>query len=194
MDRNVWLVSQYREGNENALETLVRENERLVWSIVNRMPTGICEKEDMFQTGCIGLVKAAQRFDIEKGVVFSTYAVYMIMGEIKKFLRDDGIIKVSRGLKELGLKVKKTATEIFTQSGREASVAEIAKKIGKSEEEVVECLEAGRIPISINKTVGDGEAELGDIIADNSEFDEKIVNYVSLSSATDKLKGRDKLQ
>ena len=192
MDRNIWLVNKYRNGDNNALETLVQENERLVWSVVNHMPQGMCDKEDMFQTGCIGLVKAAQRFDTGKGVMFSTYAVCMIMGEIKKFLRDDGIIKVSRGLKELGIKAKKAAAEISAETGHEASVAEIARKIDKTEEEIVECMEAGAAPVSINKTVGNGETELGEIIADGSVFDESIVNSVSLAQAAQKLKDREK--
>ena len=192
MDRNICLLKEYHNGNEDALERLVKENEKLVWSVVNRMYHGFCEAEDMFQTGCIGLIKAAQRFDFEKGTVFSTYAVYMIMGEIKRFLRDDGMIKVSRGLKELGIKVKKISTEHFLETGKEPSITEIAKKINCSEAEVTECMEASSAPMSINKLVGNGEIELESFISDDIGFDEKIINSVTLAQAANTLKGREK--
>ena len=192
MDRNTLLIKQYQMGDKSALDVLVKENDRLVWSVVNKMPSSICEKEDLFQTGCIGLIKAAKRFDCEKGVMFSTYAVYMIMGEIKKFLRDDGMIKVSRGLKELAIKVKKTAAEFFQETGSEPSVAQISAKLGKSEEEIVECLEADRKPMSMNKSVGDTNIEFEEIISDKSDFDDGIVNSLSLAQAADKLSNRDK--
>ncbi len=192
MDRNALLIEKYRAGNNEALETLVKENERLVWSIVNRMPVTMGEKEDIFQTGCVGLIKAAKRFDFSKEVMFSTYAVYMIMGEIKKFLRDDGMVKVSRGLKELAVKAKQAANAILSETGHEASAAEIAEKLGRKEEEIIECLEADKKPVSMNRKMGEGETELEDIIAEESGFDESIINSLSIAQAARKLSGREK--
>ncbi len=192
VDRNALLIEKYRSGDNEALSALVKENERLVWSIVARMPIAPGEKEDMFQTGCEGLIKAANRFDLTKGVMFSTYAVYMIMGEIKKFLRDDGMIKVSRSLKELAVKVRHVAAEISAETGSEASAKEIAKRLGKKEEEIIECLEADQKPISINKRVGESESTLEDIIADDTEFDDGIINTLSLAKAAKKLSKKEK--
>lgn len=192
MDRNALLIEKYRAGDKDALDTLVKENERLVWSTVNRMSAAQCEKEDLFQTGCIGLIKAANRFDLNKGVMFSTYAVYMIMGEIKKFLRDDGMIKVSRGLKELAIKVKKEANLFVSDTGREATAKEIAQRLGRSEEEIIACMDADRKPLSINQKTGEGDTELEDIIGEGAFFDEGIVNSLSLEQATKKLSDREK--
>lgn len=192
MDRNALLVEKYRSGDNEALDALVKENERLVWSIVGKMPISLDEKEDIFQTGCIGLIKAANRFDLSKGVMFSTYAVYMIMGEIKKFLRDDGMIKVSRSLKELAIKVKQAANDISATTGQEASVAQIAEKLGKPQEEIIECLEADRKPVSINKKVGDSEITFEDMVAGDSNFDEGIINSLSIAQAAKKLSDKEK--
>ena len=192
MDRNALLIEKYRSGDSNALELLIKENERLVWSVVSRMPVGQAEKEDIFQTGCIGLIKAAKRFDLNKGVMFSTYAVYMIMGEIKRYLRDDGMIKVSRSLKEFAIKVKQTANEILSDCGREATAKEIAGKLGRKEEEVIECLEAVRTPVSINNKVGEGETAFEDLIAADSEFDDGIINNLSVAQAAKKLPEKEK--
>ena len=192
MDRNALLIEKYRSGEKDALDSLVKENERLVWSVVNRMPIVSGEKEDMFQTGCIGLIKAANRFDPGKGVMFSTYAVYMIMGEIKKFIRDDGMIKVSRSLKELAINVRKTQTKILSETGEEATIAQIAERLGKKEEEIVECLEADKKPVSINKPMGESDTSFEEIIASDSDFDEKTVDFLSLAQATSKLSGKEK--
>lgn len=190
MDRNALFIKRFKAGDKDALDELLKENQRLVWSIVNRMPSA--DKEDLFQTGCIGLIKAAKRFDTSKGVMFSTYAVYMIMGEIKKFLRDDGMIKISRSVKELAIKVKKTEAEILADTGKEATIAEIAKKIEKSEEEIIECLEADKKPVSLNKTIGDADNSFEDIISSNSEFDEKIVDFLTVAQEMKKLNNREK--
>lgn len=192
MDKNALLIERYRSGDLEALTTLVDENKRLVWSIVNRMPIKTEEKEDMFQTGCVGLIKAVQRFDLKRGVMFSTYAVYMIMGEIKKFLRDDGMIKVSRSLKELAVKSKQLASEIINETGQEPTTKDIAIRLGRREEEIIECLEADQKPVSINKCVGDGKTDFEDIISDDSRFDENIINSLSLAEAAKKLNGKEK--
>lgn len=190
MDRNALLIKRYNLGDKSALDELVNENQRLVWSVVNRMH--VADKEDLFQTGCIGLIKAAKRFDLSKGVMFSTYAVYMIMGEIKKFLRDDGIIKVSRNIKELSYKVKKAEQEISSNTGKDASISEIAKKLGKTEEEIIECLDADKKPLSLNKSVGDCDTSYEDIIANESCFDNGIVDLLTVAQEIKKLNDREK--
>lgn len=192
MDNNALLVKRYQSGDESALETLIKENEKLVWSVIKHMAVLAGEKEDMFQIGCIGLIKAAKRFDAQKGVMFSTYAVYMIMGEIKKFLRDDGMIKVSRGLKELAAKVKRVSTEIINESGNEPTIAEISQRLGVGEEEVIECLEAVQSPVSINKSIGENDAEFEDFLISDKGFEDEIINKLCLAQETGKLGNREK--
>lgn len=190
MDRNILLIKRYNSGDKGALDELVKENEKLVWSIVKRMPSG--DKEDLFQTGCIGLIKAVKRFDLTKGVMFSTYAVYMIIGEIKKFLRDDGMVKVSRGLKELAVKAKQAANEIELETGAPATPKEIAIKLGKKEEEIIESLEASQSTVSTNVKIGDGETEFEETISADNTFEEMIANNLSLAKATEKLSSKEK--
>ena len=107
MERTCELIRQAKEGNKKAQEILVEENTGLIWSVVKRFQGRGYDKEDLFQIGSIGLLKCIDNFDLERKVKFSTYAVPLIMGEIKQFLRDDGLVKVSRSLKEASYKIKR---------------------------------------------------------------------------------------
>ena len=118
-----------QKGDQSAKELIVKNNLGLVWSIVHRFKNNYYDKEDLFQIGCIGLMKAINNFDVHYGVQFSTYAVPIIMGEIKRYFRDDGTIKVSRSLKELNLKINKTKEKLITLYGYEPTVQEIAKEL-----------------------------------------------------------------
>ena len=136
------LIARFQAGDNEAAETLVQANTALVRSIVKRFLNRSIEYEDLFQIGCMGLVKAISRFDLSYDVRFSTYAVPMIAGEIKRFLRDDGMIKVSRSLKELAARAASAREKLSDKLGREASINEIAKELSEIREIILEyCLE-----------------------------------------------------
>lgn len=180
----VAMIRLAHEGDKIARDTIVNENMGLVWSVVRRFMGRGYETEDLFQIGCIGLIKAIDKFDINYDVQFSTYAVPMIMGEIKRFLRDDGMIKVSRTLKENGWKIKQMSDKLSHELGRDATLNEIAASLGLSIEEVVMALDANIEVESLYKSVyqNDGnEIYLVDKVADSNEnMYADIVNHVLL--------------
>lgn len=157
MEETTKLIQLAHEGDQNAREQLVLDNVGLVWSIVRRFAGRGHELEDLYQIGCIGLIKAIDKFNLEFDVKFSTYAVPMITGEIKRFLRDDGMIKVSRSLKELGMKVSSIREKMIWELGREPGLEELAMRAGVSREEVAASMEASVEVESIYRTVGSGE-------------------------------------
>ena len=146
-------------GDSLALEKIIEENTPLVRSIVKRFSGRGAEAEDLFQIGCLGLLKAVKNFDLSFDVKFSTYAVPVIMGEIKRFLRDDGIIKVSRSIKELAQKAAAAKESLEKELGTEPTVREIAEKTGVSPEELACALEASARPESIYSTSDNGTSE-----------------------------------
>jgi RNA polymerase sporulation-specific sigma factor len=150
-------IERAKAGDNEAQSKVVESNLGLVWSIVKRFSNRGHDNDDLFQIGCIGLIKAIRKFDQSFGVKFSTYAVPMIMGEIKRFLRDDGMIKVSRGLKETANKVRITKEIMSKELGREPSIGEIANKLGIDLEDIVMAMEAGIAPESLYKTMYEGE-------------------------------------
>ena len=147
------MIQLAHEGDQNAREQLVLDNVGLVWSIVRRFAGRGHELEDLYQIGCIGLIKAIDKFNLEFDVKFSTYAVPMITGEIKRFLRDDGMVKVSRTLKENGWKIKKAAERLSQKLGREATLKELSEATGLETEDVVMALDANVEVESIYKSV-----------------------------------------
>lgn len=143
------LLRRAQNGDAVARETIVQHNFNLVRSIVQRFVNRGYEWDDLFQIGCIGLVKAIDRFDLSYNVKFSTYAVPMILGEIKRFLRDDNLVKVSRPVKELAYKVHRAQEKLQGQYGREPTVQEIARELTLAPEEIVAALEAVQTPMSL---------------------------------------------
>ncbi|MEG2699984.1 MAG: sigma-70 family RNA polymerase sigma factor, partial [Hungatella sp.] len=143
MDETMKLIIMAHQGDKEARDRLVMENVGLIWSIVRRFQGRGYEMEDLFQIGSIGLMKAIDKFDLSFEVKFSTYAVPMITGEIKRFLRDDGMIKVSRSIKEMGMKVKIARESLNSSLGREPTIEELAEEIGTSREEIAASIEAG---------------------------------------------------
>lgn len=137
------LIAKSQTGDKEAREVLIEKNLGLVHHIVRRFAGRGCDLEDLFQIGTIGLMKAIDKFDLSQGVKFSTYAVPMITGEIKRFLRDDGMVKVSRTIKENGLKVRLTRQRLQAQLKREPTIQEIANESSLSEEDIVLAMEAG---------------------------------------------------
>lgn len=153
------LLKEARAGNREARNQIVEENIGLVWNIVKRFTGRGYDQEDIFQIGCIGLIKAIDHFDMSFQVKFSTYAVPMITGEIKRFLRDDGMIKVSRTLKENGFRVKRAAENLSQQLGRNATIDEIAAATELTAEEIVLAMEANSEVDSIYRTIYQSEGK-----------------------------------
>lgn len=156
---NEELLALAAKGDHCAQDSLIAQNTGLVHSVVRRFAGRGHDAEDLFQIGCIGLIKAVQKFDMTFGVKFSTYAVPMIMGEIKRFLRDDGIIKVSRSLKETAAKAMGIREELTSQNGVEPSLKEIADRMEITPQELAVALDAGARPESLYATVDNGTRE-----------------------------------
>lgn len=188
------LIALSQSGDTLARDTLVNCNIRLVWSVVQRFLNRGYEAEDLFQIGCIGLLKSVDKFDLSYDVKFSTYAVPMIIGEIQRFLRDDGTIKVSRSLKELANRVRKVKDELSKTMGRLPSISEVAEALGITPEEVVFAQEANKPPSSIHETVFENDGDpitLMDQISDetqNNWFDK-----IALDEAIETLTERERL-
>lgn len=195
MKREIYqLIEKAQNGDHAALERLTAENTGLIWSAVKKFSGRGTDREDLFQIGAIGLIKAINKFDASFNVEFSTYAVPMIMGEIRRFLRDDGLIKVSRGLKETAIKAMAAAERISAGEGRDAVISEIAEEIDCDCATVALALEAAQPPESIYKTVGDdtGDSLLIDKLRSHETGEEDVLNSISLREALKKLAPRER--
>ena len=195
MDETMRLIQMAHDGDKAARDRLVTENFGLIWSIVRRFTGRGYEPEDLFQIGSIGLMKAIDKFDLSYEVKFSTYAVPMITGEIKRFLRDDGIIKVSRSIKEMGMKVKNVREELVYRFGREPTVEEIAGEIGASKEEVAASIEAGAEVESLYRSVNKNDENsilLIDKIEEESSAQEELLNRMVLRELLTDLSDKDR--
>lgn len=185
-------------GDTLAREKLITENTGLVWSIVRRFNGRGYEAEDLFQIGCIGLIKAVDKFDDSFGVMFSTYAVPLILGEIKRFMRDDGMVKISRSIKENGWKVNRAIQKLNQILGREPTMEEVANETLLSKEEIAMAMEANSDVESIYKSLyqNDGsEVYLIDQIStdkNNNEKFEKIINSMTLEKVIDELNEKER--
>lgn len=190
------LIKKAKKGDKEVQSVLVEKNIGLVWSIVKRFQNRGYEPEDIFQIGCIGLIKAINKFDDSFNVKFSTYAVPMIIGEIKRFIRDDGMIKVSRSLKELANKTRITKEIMTKELGREPSISEISNHLKIPKEEIVMALEASYTPESLYSTVGEGENSSMLLIdrIDNERSDNELdlVDKIDLRNVLETLKPREK--
>lgn len=188
------LIALSQSGDHAARDRLVNCNIRLVWSVVQRFMNRGYEPEDLFQIGCIGLLKSVDKFDLSYDVKFSTYAVPMIIGEIQRFLRDDGTLKVSRSLKEMANKVRKKKDELSKLLNRLPTVKEVAEQLGVTPEDVVFAQEANKPPASIHETVFENDGDpitLMDQIADESQ--ERWFDKLALHEAIDGLTERERL-
>ena len=195
MTRTDRLIQQSRQGDKEARDTLVKENLGLVWSIVHRFANRGYEAEDLFQIGSIGLMKAIDRFDTGFDVKFSTYAVPVITGEIKRFLRDDGMIKVSRTLKENSWKISLAVQKLQEKWGRDVTIREIAGETGLDTEEILMAMEANTRIDSLNKPVSapDGkEICLEDQIPGTGDENEKVHNRILLEQLLGTLNAKER--
>ena len=190
------LISKAKAGDKQAQAILVENNVGLVWSIVRRFQNRGHEIDDLFQIGCIGLIKSINKFNDSFGVKFSTYAVPMIIGEIKRFLRDDGMIKVSRSLKETSNKARITKEVMSKELGREPTIGEMAERLHISVEELVMAMEAGYTPESLFNTIGESDNSpilLIDRINDECNDNETdMIDKIALRQVLDSLKPREK--
>lgn len=172
------LIQKSKDGDKDALDALIVENTPLVKSVVRRYSGKNVEYDDLMQLGSMGLLKAIKNFDENFNVRFSTYAVPMIAGEIKRFIRDDGAVKVSRALKLLAYNIGKFKDDFSKTNNREPTIDEISKEFNVDKEEVVFALVSTRYPLSLNDTQGDDEgAPLIDKIGENTsnDLDDKII-------------------
>ena len=195
MDETMNLIQMAHDGDKAVRDRLVVENMGLIWSIVRRFERRGHETEDLFQIGAIGLMKAVDHFDLDLGLRFSTYAVPMITGEIKRFLRDDGMIKVSRSLKELGVRVNQARQELGGRLGREPTVEEIAAQLGESCEQVAASIESAAEVESLYRPVGvqdENGARLIDRIPEENEEQERLLNSMTLKEVMKGLENRDR--
>lgn len=195
---NKELLELAQKGDKEARDRLVQENIGLVWNIVRRFMGRGYEGEDLFQIGCIGLIKAIDKFDSGYDVKLSTYAVPMIMGEIKRFLRDDGMVKVSRTIKENNIKVMRARQKLIQKYGREPKTSELAEASGLTALEVAEAIEGSYEVDSIYRSVNSGEEKevcIIDKIAqknDGSNYADDIINNIAIKQAVNELGDEEK--
>ncbi len=195
---NIALIELAHKGDKEARDRLVQENMGLIWSIVRRFGNRGYEQEDLFQIGCIGLIKAIDKFDNAFEVKFSTYAVPLITGEIKRFMRDDGMIKVSRSVKENSWKIRRTSLEMAQSLGREPTIEEISRKMEIPVQDIVVAMESLTEVESIYRSVyqSDGsEVYLIDKISNEKageEQTEKILNNLLLEQVISGLDDNEK--
>ncbi|WP_461816122.1 RNA polymerase sporulation sigma factor SigF [Faecalimonas sp.] len=195
MEHTIALIKRSHEGDEKARTQLVEENVGLVWCVVKRFYGRGTEPEDLFQIGSIGLLKAIDKFDLSYEVKFSTYAVPMISGEIKRFLRDDGMIKVSRSLKELAYKAYLVKEEMQECLNREPTVEELAEKLNVEKEELALALESSGEVESLHKPIyqKDGNAiQLMDKLEEKEGQEERILNRMLLKQLLEQLEKEER--
>ena len=191
MTRQEELIRRAKEGDADAKEALVSENAGLIWSVSKRFIGRGTEQEDLYQLGCLGFLKAVEGFDLEFGTQFSTYAVPKIAGEIRRFLRDDGAVKVSRSLKEQAATIKAVRSRLTGALGREPTIAEISRQTGFSPEEIALAETATAATESIQRETGEEGFSLEDVLTD-TESEERMVEKIALRQAIDSLPEREK--
>lgn len=185
------LLSAAREGDKQASEALLEANSGLIWSIVRRYYGRGVEGEDLYQLGCVGFLKALQTFDEAYGTRFSTYAVPKISGEIRRFLRDDGPVKLSRSIKERSLLIRSAREALAQRLGREPRLSELSAETGLLPEEIAETELATEEVASLHQTLGEDGAELQDVIFD-PEAEEKSLDSLALREALAQLPERER--
>lgn len=189
------LIRQAKEGNKKAQEILVEENTGLIWSVVKRFQGRGYDKEDLFQIGSIGLLKCIDNFDLERKVKFSTYAVPLIMGEIKRFLRDDGLVKVSRSLKEASYKIKREKEHYEKLYNREPTLKEIAATLDMDESDILMAMESGQDVCSLHQVIYQNEGDeihLEDKLEQQSDLIEQTVDNIYIQELLQKLNEQER--
>jgi len=189
------LMKRIKNGDKKAREEFIQGNLRLVLSVIQRFGNRGENADDLFQVGCIGLIKAIDNFDVTQNVKFSTYAVPMIIGEIRRYLRDNNPIRVSRSLKDIAYKALQAREKIIGKESREPNITDISNELGISKENVVMALDAIEEPISLFESVyhdGGDAIFVMDQVKDEKNNDEKWLESISISEAMSKLSEREK--
>lgn len=186
------LIRRSQAGDKEASTQLVTENAGLIWSVSKRFIGRGTDAEDLYQLGCLGFLKAVDGFDLEYGTQFSTYAVPKIAGEIRRFLRDDGAVKVSRSIKERAAAIKSMRNHLTSALGREPTIAEISRQTGFSPEEIAMAETATSATESIQRETGEDGFSLENVLTD-TESEEKLVEKISLRQAISNLPEREAL-
>ena len=192
MSRIEDLITSAQAGDRQATEKLVAENSGLIWSVAKRFIGRGAEPDDLYQLGCLGFLKAVEGFDTQYGTQFSTYAVPKIAGEIRRFLRDDGAVKVSRGLKEQALAIHSARNRLTGALGREPTIQEISRQTGLTPEEIALAEAATAATESIQRETGDEGFSLENILTD-TESEERMVEKIALRQAIEGLPERERL-
>lgn len=190
MTRTEELIARVQSGDSTAGEDLVKENTGLIWSVARRFLGRGTEADDLYQLGCLGFLKAVEGFDLNFGTQFSTYAVPKIAGEIRRFLRDDGAVKVSRGVKEQAATIKSARNLLVNALGREPTLQEIANQTGITPEEIAFAETATAATESINREAGEDGFTLENILS-NTESEETMVERILLRQAIEGLPERE---
>ena len=192
MSRLEDLIISAQAGDQQATEKLVAENSGLIWSVAKRFMGRGAEPDDLYQLGCLGFLKAVEGFDTQYGTQFSTYAVPKISGEIRRFLRDDGTVKVSRSLKEQSATIKGVRSKLTALLGREPTIQELSDQTGFSPEEIAIAETATAATESIHQETGEDGFCLENILTD-TESEDRMVEKIALRQAVDKLPERERL-
>ena len=190
MTRTEELIARCQSGDREAGELLVTENSGLIWSVARRFLGRGTEADDLYQLGCLGFLKAVEGFDLEFGTQFSTYAVPKISGEIRRFLRDDGAIKVSRSIKEQAQTIKSIRNHLLTALGREPTIQEISRQTGFSPEEIALAETATAATESIQDQLGADGFTLESILTD-TESEDRLLERMALRQAIERLQERE---
>ena len=184
------LIARSQAGDMSAKETLLKENSGLIWSVTRRFTGRGVEPDDLYQLGCLGFIKAIDGFDLQYGTQFSTYAVPKITGEIRRYIRDDGAVKVSRGIKEQAAQIKTVRNSLFSALGREPTVQEISRQTGISIEDIAVAEGAMFTVESIHQSNGEEGFSLENILTD-TESEDAFLEKIALRQAIGKLSERE---
>lgn len=192
-EKTVELVLRAQSGDQDAKEVLTQENSPLIKSLIKRFKDKGVEYDDLFQIGCIGFLKAINNFKTEFGVKFSTYVVPMVIGEIKRFMRDDGAIKVSRALKSLNIQINRFIEQFSSKNQRKPTIEEIAKKFQVEEQDVVMAMDSARMPISLYAPLEDESGDLTVIDrVENVGASDNMLDNLALKEMIKNLQEREK--
>ncbi len=196
-EEDIQKIEKAQSGDKNALEELIEENNGLIWSIVKRFYGRGHEPEDLYQIGCLGFIKSIKRFNTDFEVKLSTYAVPYMIGEIKRYIRDDGPVKVSRSIKDLGIKIRELQREKMNKQGKEPKIQEIAKELEVNLDDVILAMEATNSVESIEGTKHinnkDGKSiSLLDTLSSEKNEEETITNKLAIGQLLKELKDREK--
>ena len=188
------LINRAHQGDKLARDKILIENTGLIWSIVRRFLNRGHEGEDLFQIGCIGMLKAIDRFDTEFDVAFSTYAVPMIAGEIRRFIRDDGIVKISRKIKENQMKIMHQREIYINEKKQEPTIEELEKVCDLTKEEIVMAMDASRNVESVDKEMysKDSAYTLMDLAEDDTNIEETVLNKIMVQQLMDMLESKER--